>query len=547
MKSGNRRFRTGRRMIDQTIQSGEKFNAEAYEAGVITGDPNRTENPTSPKRMFIFASGACVGVLAFSYILSMISPQPEQGQSDLMQTQDGGLYILYAKEQGGKKELHPVMNLASARLIAGKPDKPTIVKAESLKDYPRGSLMGIPGAPGSLLAWDEKEPSSWGICDFRDSLANLTLTQMKQHKTVLVGGKESWEGGTELSGNKAIVARSDDDYSKIYLIWGNKRSEISDTDTQTLAALGITSAHITGAVSLSQHLINALEPTPTLTVPNIPRRGFDSATVSQRKNGDILSTIDVSGNRAYFVVLDDGIQKVPALVAQLFTNSGGNPYTMDNSEAVSNLPQKEAINLANYPSEAPEIITPNTTCWQWSRNTGDIASSTRVLYGNRLPVKDEALKTATDVMPPKDLRLPHADQIIIPSGKGWYGRTTGNDEASDEASQIFYVSDGGVRYNVIPADNGDYADTLKALGFGGVPTPIPDRVARLFSRGVDLNRAEALKTYVTVGDGAASTGGSSTESPETNVEAPSTTVSPTSTKTESSTTTTTTTSTTKTE
>ena len=48
-------------------------------------------------------------------------------------------------------ELHPVLNLTSARLIVGKPVNPTTVKSTELDKFPRGNLIGIPGAPERMV------------------------------------------------------------------------------------------------------------------------------------------------------------------------------------------------------------------------------------------------------------------------------------------------------------------------------------------------------------------------------------------------------------
>ena len=60
---------------------------------------------------------------------------------------------------------HPVLNLASARLIAATDANPRPVRESELSRTKRGPLLGIPGAPqllGSPLPGDE---SVWTICD----------------------------------------------------------------------------------------------------------------------------------------------------------------------------------------------------------------------------------------------------------------------------------------------------------------------------------------------------------------------------------------------
>ena len=46
--------------------------------------------------------------------------------------------------------VHPVLNLASARLIAGTPANPEVVSAAAIDNAKRGPLVGIPGAPATI-------------------------------------------------------------------------------------------------------------------------------------------------------------------------------------------------------------------------------------------------------------------------------------------------------------------------------------------------------------------------------------------------------------
>ena len=61
-------------------------------------------------------------------------------------------------------QLHPVLNLTSARLIVGKPVNPTTVKSSELDKFPRGNLIGIPGAPERMVQNTRKD-ADWTVCD----------------------------------------------------------------------------------------------------------------------------------------------------------------------------------------------------------------------------------------------------------------------------------------------------------------------------------------------------------------------------------------------
>ena len=90
------------------------------------------------------AVGALVIVAAF--VASLISPKPDSGVALIMTTRSGGMFVQF------NGRLHPVTNLASARLIVGKAEEAKVVTDTALRSMPTGPLMGIPNAPNLLSA-----------------------------------------------------------------------------------------------------------------------------------------------------------------------------------------------------------------------------------------------------------------------------------------------------------------------------------------------------------------------------------------------------------
>lgn len=197
-----------------------------------------------------------------------------------------------------------------------------------------------------------------------------------------------------------------------------------------------------------------------------------------------------SPNGNLYAVLDDGVQRISPLVADVLTAHGGSKVEVSDEEAASH-PQRGVIDMDTFPNVAPKIIDPATTCMAWSRGAGSTKPSTRILYGDTLPVSNTAADQAVRTIEPADGSSEVADRFITRPGTGWFTRVTGNGDAADEESQVSYISDSGVRYDVKPQD-GEYAPVLEALGLGGDPTLIPDGVARLIPRGPDLDRDAAM-------------------------------------------------------
>ena len=97
----------------------------------------------------------CLGALLYSFI----SPSGQLNDTPIIADRDSG--ALYVRV--GDK-LYPALNLASARLIAGRPDNPHKVRGSQIAQQPHGPLVGIPGAP-SEFSPTTPATSSWLVCD----------------------------------------------------------------------------------------------------------------------------------------------------------------------------------------------------------------------------------------------------------------------------------------------------------------------------------------------------------------------------------------------
>src|SRR6185436_18057925 len=61
-------------------------------------------------------------------------------------------------------QLHPVLNLTSARLITGDPVNPVQAKSTELDKLPRGNTIGIPGAPERMVQNTSRD-ADWTVCE----------------------------------------------------------------------------------------------------------------------------------------------------------------------------------------------------------------------------------------------------------------------------------------------------------------------------------------------------------------------------------------------
>src|ERR1700744_2582617 len=84
----------------------------------------------------------CLGALLYSFIRP--SGQITRASKIIADRDSGALYVNVGDR------LYPALNLASARLITGRPDNPHPVRASQLSALPHGPMVGIPGAPSEF-------------------------------------------------------------------------------------------------------------------------------------------------------------------------------------------------------------------------------------------------------------------------------------------------------------------------------------------------------------------------------------------------------------
>jgi len=117
---------------------------------------------------FVLAVLALAGCL----VLGLLRPQSGAATAPIvMERQSGALYVRLGDT------LHPVLNLASARLIMKTNADPEPMAASAFGSDKLGPLLGIPGAPQFLGNPLEESESQWTVCDDAD------------RTTVIVGGR----------------------------------------------------------------------------------------------------------------------------------------------------------------------------------------------------------------------------------------------------------------------------------------------------------------------------------------------------------------------
>ncbi|MBV9721754.1 MAG: type VII secretion protein EccB [Mycobacterium sp.] len=471
---------TGWRFVMRRIASGVAL----HDTRMLV-DPLRTQT-----RAVLMGVLILVTALVGCFVFSLIRPNGSAANNPVLA--DRSTAALYVRVGD---QLHPVLNLASARLIAGRPVNPTMVKSSELNKFARGNLIGIPGAPEQMVQNTSKD-ADWTVCD--------SSTGPAAGVTLIAGDPDSSGArATTLSAGHAVLAGNG---TGTWLLWDGRRSHIDLADRAVTSALGLGS-DVPAPRPIAVGLFNAIPETPSLSAPTIPDAGsrprFDlpaAAPVGAVVEAHALegtSGASASG-MLYYAVLPDGLQPISPVLAAVLRNA--NSYGLDQpprlgADQIARLPVSRMLDNSRYPDQKITLVDATrapVTCAHWSKLAGASTSSLTLLSGSALPVPD-AVHTEDLVGAGTGGT---ANRVAMAPGTGYFTATVGQDAASPATGSLFWVSDTGVRYGIDNEDGAPgHVKTAEVLGLSPPPTPIPWSMLSLFAPGPTLSRADALLAH----------------------------------------------------
>ncbi|WP_319447362.1 MULTISPECIES: type VII secretion protein EccB [unclassified Mycobacterium] len=458
--------------------SGWRFIMRRIASGVALHDTRMLVDPLrSQSRAVLVGALVLITGLAGCFIFSLIRPAGVVGDSAIIA--DRTTSALYVRLGG---QLHPALNLTSARLIAGRPDNPTMVKSAELDQIPRGNLLGIPGAPERMVQNTTRD-ADWTVCDGIFGPASGV--------TVIAGPlRDGGERAGALGERDAIlVSNANGPNAGDWLLWNGRRSPIDMNDRAVTGALGL-GVQTPAARPIAPGLFNAIPEAPALSAPVIAGAGEPPRyqLPVPAPVGSVVASFDANDTLHHYAVLGDGLQPVSPVVAAILRNT--NSFGLDQpprigADDVARLPVASDLDTSVYPSEPITLIDPAAaplTCAQWTRAADATGSALELRSGVTLPVSDE-LRTVQLVGAGAG---PTADRVVLAPGHGYLVQSAGPDGA------YFWISDTGVRYGI--GDDGDQK-TVAALGLTPPGLPIPWSILSQFAAGPTLSRADALLAH----------------------------------------------------
>ncbi|WP_319455793.1 MULTISPECIES: type VII secretion protein EccB [unclassified Mycobacterium] len=453
--------------------SGWRFLMRRIASGVALHDTRMLVDPlrSQSRAVLVGALVLVTGVIG-CFIFSLIRPAGVAGDSAILADREtSALYVRLGDQ------LHPVLNLTSARLIAGRPDNPTMVKSSELDKFPRGNLIGIPGAPERMVQ-NTIGDAEWTVCD--------SVSGPAAGVTVIAGPLvDGGERAGALPKHEAIlVANAGGPNAGTWLLWDGRRSPIDLNDRAVTGALGL-AADTPRAVAPG--LFNAIPEAPALSAPAIPGAGEPPRyqLPVAAPIGAVVTSFDTDNTLRHYAVLGDGLQPVSSVVAAILRNA--NSFGLDQpprlgADDVARLPVAADIDTAAYPSEPVTLVDAAAaplTCAQWTHPADATSSALTLRSGVTLPVPDE-LRTVQLVGAGSGTT---ANRVVLTPGRGYLVGSGGS---------YFWVSDTGVRYGIdVDADQ----KAVAALGLTMPALPIPWSLLSQFATGPTLSRGDALLAH----------------------------------------------------
>jgi ESX secretion system ATPase EccB len=451
--------------------SGYRFLVRRVECALLRRDIGTVNEPLRAHTGSL-AVGCVLATIAVAgcAFLALLRPQPALGHAQIVMGQESGaLYVRVGDTW------HPVLNLASARLIAATDANPQLVRESELRRTKRGPLLGIPGAPqllGPPLSGDE---SVWTICD----------TDSTGATTVVVGPTEGSSVSRLAPGQAILVAPGSG--SPAYLLYHGRRAVVDLADAAVLRALRLEGRvpHI-----VSQSLLNAVPEAPSITAPRIRGAGAKAAGLPGFPVGSVLRITRSDGDE-YYVVLVDGVQRIGQVAADLlrFNDSHGTanvitvaPDVIGATGIVSTLPVSTFPDRAPTPWDRGLDSSGTTLCVIWEpaqSGHADIA----FLAGSGLPV---SVGQVPVTLSQADGRGPALDAVYLPPGRSAYVRGNGG------VGTRYLVTDTGVRFAIHDDD------AAHDLGLPAAAIPAPWPVLATLPSGPELSRKNASVARDTV-------------------------------------------------
>jgi type VII secretion protein EccB len=463
----------------------------------------------APRPLRTLVPGIVIGavLLAGFGAWGLISPSVPHGWDDpgkhvIVADESTTRYVVLNDADSHKPVLHPVLNMASARLLLDPGSYDVIKVKESVLDHSglkHGATIGIPYAPDRLpSAADAAKAKVWAVCDRPGGGTGRTA----QQAVFVLGGDEAaaMSGPSELSGDQVLYVQ--DQNSVKYLVDGDgTKFELGGPDPKARKAdeMGFLVRTLFGEnpepQTVSDTWLASLDSGTPIWFPPITGRGdtvqVPGVPADRSKVGTVLQATSAKGEE-YYVITSGGVAPISRFAALLLLQANTQTDPVKTSIPVS--PQPEFL-PADWPEGAPRQV--NIMAGDTPRNV-----SCSVMHGGTTAMGGPQLRVWAGKDYPEQIVEGATSAYVTPGSGLLYQEVSGTDTSG---GTLFLVTDTGLRYAV--SRNNDSAAANKAsssqqgtnqaavrLGYEDVkPMSIPSVWSELLPKGPALDTASAAQ------------------------------------------------------
>ncbi|MGW8064371.1 type VII secretion protein EccB [Streptomyces ziwulingensis] len=422
------------------------------------------EGAPKPLRAVVPSLVVGVVVLAVFGAIGMFSPTAPKGWNE------PGAHVIVASKSttryvvlktGGDKQLHPVLNMASAKLLLD-PDKDSVITvAEDVLDSgepPHGATIGIPYAPDRLPSPEEAEKAMrWAVCE-RPGPGGRAI-----QKAAFVLAEKQWgktEGANRLVGGELMYVVGPDGESQYVVDSRGYAYPLADpTDKELLKALDTQGR---APQRVSQDWLDTLHKGDPIAIPDIEGTpGADAGASGMLRQYDRVGMVikAYDGRRMqYYVVLSGGVARISEFTATLLLNSGDLVGVGQAGEAQQVSPGAVVDSTVfegqrNWPSYQPRTVNDSSSATTGRNTVCNVLRS--VNAGNGVTT----LSTWSGKDFPAQLPTGSSSAYVTPGSGQLYRQFQGSET---DAGGVFLVTDTGLRYAL--QSNNDSATDDKGIG-----------------------------------------------------------------------------------
>ncbi|MCF3962429.1 type VII secretion protein EccB [Streptomyces fuscigenes] len=423
---------------------------------LVSGNPGGGDSPTRRASLGTFFGAAIVVLLCIGFgVYGLISPVAKTSWKTpgaVVVEKENGNRFMYV---GGV--LHPVRNLASALLIAGRgAASPQSVSAKSLAGTRIGSPVGIPDAPDAVPDPATLLGGAWTRClrpglpggQVVDFAPGSNTSALPDDRQVLLSGAKD--------------AR--------YVLWHGAKYRVGDA--AVLIALGMDDEQ---ALPAPQDWLAALPDGPALAAPKIDGAGQAAGQVAGKSAavGDLFTTGGTGGSAHFYVMLSDGLAPVTATESALMSAASGatKPRTVTAADVAVAQVSKDRTMMHRLPDllDMPAASAKGSAVCLRQESSGKDLRTGVVLERGR---------AATG-----------STRVLLPAGSGLVALDQAQVGRQGVVPRQFLITEDGTEYAI----GDDHASA--ALGYGaGNGLPLPEDVLALLPRGPVLSQAAAVAT-----------------------------------------------------